>query len=79
MNSEIDMKKRKCNQDRIELRSEKIRNIIGTIPTALVCWGIAIITIIFLALLLVVFCVPYPYGGGETIFWHLKLYLQSNC
>lgn len=55
----------------IELRSEKIRNIIGTIPPTLVRWGITIIIIILVILMLVVFIVPYPYGEGETIFQHL--------
>ncbi len=59
------------SSDRIELRSEKVRNIIGTIPPALVRWGIAVIIIIFFILMLVIFFVPYPYGTGETIFQHL--------
>lgn len=59
------------SSDRIELRSEKVRNIIGTIPPVLVRWGIAVITIILVILMLVVFLVPYPYGAGETIFQHL--------
>ena len=56
--------------DRMELRSEKVRNIIGTIPPALVCWSIVVIAIIFVGLLLVLFFVPYPYGEGETFFQH---------
>lgn len=55
----------------IELRSEKVRKIIGTIPSTLVYWGISIIAIITLILTLVVTLVPYPYGEGETIFQHL--------
>lgn len=43
----------------IELRSEKVRNIIGTIPLALVRRGVAVITIIFVILLLVVLLVLY--------------------
>ena len=31
--------------DEIELRSERVRKIIGTIPLALVYWGISIIVI----------------------------------
>lgn len=64
-------KKKNYSPDRIELRSEKVRNIIGTIPTALVRWSFVIITIILVMLMLVVFLVPYPYGAGETIFQHL--------
>ncbi|MCL1615917.1 hypothetical protein M3090_05845 [Bacteroides sp. ET71] len=56
--------------DRMELRSEKVRNIIGTIPPALVCWSIVVIAIIFVGLLLVLFFVPYPYEEGETFFQH---------
>lgn len=37
----------------IELRSEKVRNLLGEIPPALVRWGTVIIVAIFLVLLLV--------------------------
>lgn len=57
--------------DSIELRSEKVRNIIGSIPSNLVYWGIAIIIIICLILMVVLFFMPYPYGRGETIFEHI--------
>jgi len=56
---------------RIELRSEKVRRIIGEIPPALVRWGIAIIVIVFAILLAVVLCVRFPYGHGETIWQHI--------
>jgi len=56
---------------RIELRSEKVRRIIGEIPPALVRWGIAIIVIVFAILLAVVLCVRFPYGHGETILEHV--------
>lgn len=59
------------SDDRIELRSEKVRNIIGTIPPALVRWSVAILAIIIVILVLIVFLVPYPYGAGESIFQHL--------
>lgn len=51
------------NHDKIELRSEKVREILGTIPNGLVRWGIAIITIIFAALIGIVLCVKFPYGA----------------
>lgn len=57
--------------DEMELRSEKVRKIIGTIPSTLVYWGISIIVFITIILTLVVTLVPYPYGEGETIFQHL--------
>lgn len=53
--------------DNIELRSEKVRKLIGEIPPSLVRWGTVVITIIFLALLIVVCLLPYPYSNGESI------------
>lgn len=58
-------------KERIELRSEKVRNIIGEIPPALVRWGIVLIVIIFAILFSFVLCVKYPYGNGETILQHV--------
>ena len=55
-------KKRPCD---IALRSEKVRNLLGEIPPSLVRWGTVIIVAIFLALLLVVCFVPYPYSQGR--------------
>ena len=55
----------------IELRSEKVRNLLGEIPPALVRWGTVIIVAIFLVLLLVVCFMPYPYSQGERIFQHI--------
>ena len=57
--------------DEIELRSEKVREILGEIPTALVIWGIVIIVVILVALLGVICIVPYPYSKGESILRHL--------
>lgn len=54
----------------IELRSEKVRNLLGEIPPALVRWGTVIIVVIFLTLLLVVCFMPYPYSNGESILLH---------
>ena len=55
----------------IELRSEKVRNLLGEIPPALVRWGTVIIVAILLTLLLVVCFVPYPHSQGESILQHL--------
>ena len=55
----------------IELRSEKVRKLLGEIPPALVRWGTVIIVAIFLTLLLVVCFVPYPHSQGESILQHL--------
>ena len=63
-------KKRPCD---IALRSEKVRNLLGEIPPALVRWGTVIIVAIFLVLLLVVCFMPYPYSQGESILQHILL------
>ena len=49
--------------NKIELRSEKIRHIIGEIPSRIVRYGITIITIVILGLLVGAYFIPYP----ETI------------
>jgi hypothetical protein len=49
--------------DKIELRSEKVRHIIGEIPSRIVRYGITIITIVLLVLLVGAYFIPYP----ETI------------
>ncbi len=49
--------------DKIELRSEKVRHIIGEIPSRIVRYGITIITFVILGLLAGVYFIPYP----ETI------------
>jgi len=56
--------------DRIELRSEKVRKLIGEIPPSLVRWGTAIIAIVFLTLLAAICLLPYPYSNGESILRH---------
>ncbi|MDR0983072.1 MAG: hypothetical protein LBM07_07545 [Culturomica sp.] len=64
------MEKHNTTPEGIELRSEKIRNIIGRIPPALVWWGITVIAVIFVAFFLILFCLHYPDGEGKTIFQH---------
>ena len=49
--------------NKIELRSEKVRYIIGEIPSKIVRYGITIITIVILGLLAGAYFTPYP----ETI------------
>ena len=48
---------------KIELRSEKVRHIIGEIPSRIVRYGITVITIVILGLLIGAYFIPYP----ETI------------
>lgn len=51
MNYEEMKKQATDQQDRIELRSEKVRNIIGQIPPFLIRWGNTLLLVIFLLLL----------------------------
>lgn len=61
----------KRNISPIELRSEKVRLIIGDIPNSLLYCGITVIVFIIVLLTVVVLCVPYPYSNGESIFQHI--------
>ena len=49
--------------DKIELRSEKVRTIIGEIPSRVVRYGMIVITIVISGLLAAAYFIPYP----ETI------------
>ncbi len=57
---DYEQKKRKAEeeQDKIELRSEKIRNIIGQMPPFLIRWGNTVLLVLFL-LLAVLFLIFY--------------------
>ncbi|WP_337572387.1 hypothetical protein [Prevotella sp.] len=74
---EIDIKQKNVCND-IELRSEKVRNLLGEIPPAFVRWGSVIIVAIFLVLLLVLCFVPYPHSKGESILQHFLLVIYTN-
>jgi hypothetical protein len=45
------------DQDKIELRSEKVRNIIGQMPPFLIRWGNTIILIILIMLAIAVYMI----------------------
>ena len=56
--------------DNIELRSEKVRNVIGKVPPRLVSLGTVLITVIVLALALAFYKIPYALSieaPGEVI------------
>ena len=60
----------KESDDNIELRSEKVRNVIGKVPPRLVSLGTVVITIIVLALAVAFYKIPYPISievNGEVI------------
>jgi hypothetical protein len=44
----------------IELRSEKVRNIVGKVPHTLLRIGITIISIIIVVVLALAYIIPYP-------------------
>ena len=46
-------KKAESDQNRIELRSEKVRNMIGEMPSFLIRWGSTILVVIFVLLALI--------------------------
>ena len=46
-------KKAESDQNRIELRSEKVRTMIGEMPSFLIRWGNTILVVIFVLLALI--------------------------
>jgi len=48
------------SDNKIELRSERVRHIIGEIPSRIVRYGITVITIVILGLLVGAYFIPYP-------------------
>ena len=64
------MEQKEKESDNIELRSEKVRNVIGKVPPRLASMGTVIITIIVLALAVTFYKIPYPISiaaNGEVI------------
>lgn len=64
------MEKQENKQERsFELRSEKVRSIVGQIPSSLVRYGITAIGAVLLCLLAVAYFLPYKqvYSGTATI------------
>lgn len=62
MNMEYEKMKQQADdeQSRIELRSEKVRNLIGQMPPFLIRWGNVILIVIVILLFLVGYCLYYP-------------------
>lgn len=64
------MEEQKNKQERnFELRSEKVRSIVGQIPSSLVRYGITAIGVVLLCLLAVAYFLPYKqmYSGTATV------------
>ena len=64
------MEQKEKESDNIELRSEKVRNVIGKVPPRLVSLGTVVITIIVLALAVAFYKIPYPISieaNGEVV------------
>ena len=49
------------NQEKIELRSEKVRTVIGQIPPLLVRTGTMIVTVLFAIICYATYKIPYPF------------------
>ena len=56
-------------QNRLELKSEKVRKAIG--PNSIVTIGYIVILLIIAAIVFAMVFIPYPYGNGENILQHL--------
>ena len=61
-------KKAESDQNRIELRSEKVRNMIGEMPSFLIRWGNTILVVIFVLLALIAWFVIFLRNECRNIF-----------
>ena len=63
------MKEEKKSERNFELRSEKVRSIVGQIPSSLIRYGITAIGMVLLCLFAVAYFLPYKqvYSGTATI------------
>lgn len=61
---------KKIQERSFELRSEKVRSIVGQIPTSLVRYGISVIAFVLIALFAVTYFLPYKqvYSGNATVY-----------
>lgn len=72
MNVVVINKKMNCDLEDNQLRSKKVRILLGNIPNSLSWIGIIVISTIVICLCLVVCLVPYPYDEyGENILTHI--------
>ena len=50
--------KNEDTHDRIELRSEKVRKILGDIPRSLVAWGYIVLAVVTIGIIIAIFLFP---------------------
>lgn len=62
--------KDKLENFRADLRSKKVRDLLGEAPNKMLSWGIGIIIVIFFLIFCFVLSFSYPHGKGESIFQH---------
>lgn len=70
MNWEIEMDKKKTEDNGSTIRSDKMREILDRKPPVAARWGIFVIFALFAALFAYIGNLEYPYSGGETILHH---------
>ncbi len=61
------MNGKKVTDAKIELRSEKVRKIVGEMPRALYWWSIGILILIMVIIALILCTMPFPISDGESI------------
>ncbi|MDO4771522.1 hypothetical protein [Porphyromonas sp.] len=64
------MEEKQKQERSFELRSEKVRSIVGEIPSSLVRYGITAIGVVLLCLFVIAYFLPYKqvYSGTATIY-----------
>ena len=67
--AKTDQRQGKKEERSFELRSEKVRSIVGQIPSVLVCYGITAIGVVLICLFAIAYFLPYKqvYSGTATI------------
>ncbi|MFI3322826.1 MAG: hypothetical protein R3Y50_09935 [Rikenellaceae bacterium] len=48
------------NRDNFELRSEKVRNVIGGIPSVTIRIGTTVLAMVIFVIITLMYCIPYP-------------------
>ena len=69
-------KSSKVTHSDMELRSEKVRNLLEEKPPFFLRWGTIIIIIVFMIIMMILCSVPYPHSQGESILQHI---LWQRC